>query len=127
MNPFAKLLSLLPAQPVKRTIRYDDAGFDVVAEEGVTIQITWDYVAEIVVFKRDLFSIDEICFGFRCRGRDDYQSVGEEDLAFSAFQVAVERRFSGIRKDWFQEVAVPAFQENWTVIWGSPPAKNSGQ
>lgn len=106
---------------------YDEAGFDVVANAGVTIQITWDSVVEIVVFKRDLFSIDEICLGFRCRGRDDYQWVGEEDLEFSALQAEVEKRFSGIRTDWFQEVAVPAFRENWTVIWGSPPAKNGGK
>ena len=127
MNLFAKLLNLLPSEPAKRTIRYDDAGFDVVAEEGVTIQITWDSVVEIVVFKRDLFSIDEICFGFRCYGRNDYKWVGEEDLEFAALQTELEKRFSGFRTDWFHEVAVPAFQENWTVIWGSPPAKNWGK
>lgn len=124
MNPFAKLVSLLPSGPVKRTIRYDDAGFAVIAQEGVTVQITWDSVVEIVVFKRDHFSFDEICFGFRCRGRDDYEWVGEEDLEFSAFQAEVEKRYSGIRTDWFKEVAVPALHENWTVIWGSPLSRD---
>ena len=80
-------------------------------------RVHWASVIEVAAFKRDLFSIDEICFGFRCESSDIFWRVGEEDLGFAEFETQIEKRFPGIRTDWFREVAVPAFQENWTSLW----------
>jgi len=102
---------------VKRTVRFDSDGFEILMKEEVQVRVLWAAVVEVAAFKRDLFSIDEICLGFRLDGEESFWRTGEEDIGFREFHSEVEKRFPGIRTDWFHEVAVPAFKENWTSIW----------
>jgi hypothetical protein len=117
MKLFAKIRSRLSAEPLKRTVRFDDERFEVLLKEEVVARVHWASVTEVAAFKRDLFSIDEICFGFCCEGTESFWRVGEEDIGFAAFEAQIEKRFPGIRTDWFREVAVPAFRDNWTTLW----------
>jgi hypothetical protein len=120
MNFFAKIRSRFTREPVVHEVRLDDNGFVVVLKEEVKGRVLWASVVEIYAFKRDFFAIDEICLGFRCDETGFDEWAGEEDIGYAALQKEVERRFSGIRTDWFQEVAVPAFQMNRTTLWGVP-------
>ncbi len=120
MNLLAKIRSWKAPEPAKRTVRFDSTGFEIVVKEEATVRVLWASVVEVAAFKRDLFSIDEICFGFRREGEQDFWRTGEEDNGFKEFQSEVEKRFIGIRTDWFPEVAHPAFRENWTSLWKKP-------
>ncbi len=104
-----------------RVIRLDDLGFEVFADQKFSFRVPWDGVVEIATFKRDLFSYDEVCLAYRLRGWDQFWCVGEEDAGFAAVRRETEKRFSGIPANWLGDVSVPAFEEKWTRIWGSPP------
>lgn len=103
-------------------IRLNDAGFELRSGGRAEFAVRWDDVVEIAAFKRDLFTCDEICLGFRTRGGDEFWSVGEDDAGFEGVVTELERRFSGIRTDWRAAVMKPAFRENWTRIWCRPKA-----
>ena len=77
-------------------------------------------VKEIVAYKENLFGCDSICIGFRTSESDEYFRVFEEAAGYNAMLTELENRFPGIRTDWFNEVAFPAFVPNWTTIWGEP-------
>ena len=118
MNPVAKLMRMLrPQKSRKRSIRYDSIGFTVAFDDVPSATVRWDQVREIVAFKEDLFSEDNVCFGFRCDDSGLYQSVGEHEVDFEAFSKAVISHFPGFRKDWRNVVIQPPFAENWTVVW----------
>jgi hypothetical protein len=118
MNFLARLRDKLSAKPAdKRTVSFDDEGFEISINHQQFIHVSWGSVQEVFAFKHDCFAYDEICLGFRCDGATGDEWVGEQDPEFEAFQKQVVRMFPGIRTDWFKEVAVPAFQENRTTLW----------
>jgi len=75
-------------------------------------------VREVVGFKSDHFSIDEVCLGFRIEeaGSPVRIWVDEDDRGFKQFLPEVEKRFN-IDPEWFAKVAYPAFVQNWTTLW----------
>lgn len=77
---------------------------------------------EIVAYKEDLFGCDSICIAFRIVESGDYLRVFEEAAGYDTMLSELGNRFPGIRTDWFNEVAFPAFVPNWTTIWGEPSA-----
>jgi hypothetical protein len=97
-------------------------------EDGSTIsgtsqeRILWSDIVEIVAFKRDLWSHDEICLGIRTIGSEQCLIVSEESEGFTALTEEVSNRFE-LTKDWWSKVAFPAFVENWTRLW--PPEISS--
>lgn len=118
MTIFDKLFARTPSRRTrKRGIQLDDGGFSVSLDGSDAARVDWLSVEEIVAFKRDWFGYDEICLGFRCECNDGFWWVGEEDVGFKELQAAVERRFDGLREDWWSVAAFPAFEENWSSIW----------
>ena len=118
MNIFQKLHGLLPSnQRHQRFITLDPDGFSLKHSDSGICRIDWISVNEIVVFKHDLYSIDEICLGFRCDEEDRYWWVGEEDCGFEKLQNEFEQHFDGLLENWRRSVAFPVFEENWTSIW----------
>ena len=103
----------------KRVVSVLDDGFSLLADGTELYRVHWASVVELVAFKHDLFSVDEICLGFRCEGDERFLWAGEEDENFSRLRGEVECRFNGIPPDWFNRVAVPPFAENWTSLWRS--------
>lgn len=93
--------------------------------DRILFTLRWKDVKEIVAYKEDLFGCDSICIGFRLTDQDEYMRVFEEADGYKALLVELEHRFPGIRKDWFNDVAFPAFVPNWTTIWGQPLANKA--
>ncbi len=99
----------------------DATGFSTATATGENVfRIEWADVREIVAFKEDIFSYDEICVGFRVADEDTYWRVTEEFTGYTELLQELETRFPRIRTEWFKEVAFPAFVPNWTVLWGTP-------
>lgn len=105
------------AEVAKRVVVIRDDGFSIMRGSAEATHVNWASVVEIVAFKHDLFSIDEICLGFRVEGSDRFLWAGEEDQGFVGLRDDVEDCFEGILPSWFHQVAFPAFEENWTTIW----------
>lgn len=105
------------AQPV---IRLESSGFSVTDGDQVILEVVWSEVREVVAFKEDRFTVDDVCVGFRTDEANTYHRVTEEFAHYSDLLAELPRRFPGIRTDWFREVTVPAFAPNWTTLWGQP-------
>jgi hypothetical protein len=104
----------------KREVRFDGDGFSVFEEEEKKGSVRWTDALEVFAYKIDLFSVDEICIGFRVDSAGTHHWVSEEFTGYREFLEELSRRYPGIRTDWFSDVAFPAFVENRTTIWGEP-------
>ena len=101
------------------TISIDTDGFTVTYSRRKHRQakILLDNVTRIETYKRDLFTTDLLCFSFSCRDDEDMVEVNEEMLGFKELMKVIESRFDIKQEDWWQEVILPAFETNMTVIW----------
>lgn len=102
----------------KREVRFDGDGFSVFEEEEKKCSVRWSDAVEVFAYKMDLFTVDEICIGFRVDSAGAYWWVSEEFAGYREFVEELSRRFPGIRADWFSDVAFPAFVEKRTTLWG---------
>jgi hypothetical protein len=106
----------MAGQSLKRRVSFSADGFDIAAHRQPSASVSWTDVREIFGFKRDLFSVDEICLGFSINESGDYFWVGEEDDGFDEIRREVERRFR-LDADWVGKIMKPAFVENRTILW----------
>lgn len=88
---------------------------------GKTTKVSWSEVLEIFAFKRDLWTYDMICIGFRVSEDGNYYEIDEEMPGYNAVVAAMENAFPGIvkREAWFHSVAFPAFATNLKTLWGA--------
>lgn len=124
---FAKLKRRLSHREPRREVRSDDAGFEVLIDGRSTARVQWTEVLEVFACKDDLFSYDEIRIGFRLAADGSHQSVGEDFVGYNELLARLRPRFTGIRDDWFSDVAFPAFATNRTTLWGEPWAPPQAQ
>lgn len=110
---------------IANSILLSDEGLKFYYGPEMLFWLRWPHVSEIVAYKEDLFGCDSICIAFRVGETDDYVRVFEEAVGFKEMLSELDRRFPGIRKDWFNDVAFPAFVPNWTTIWGQPLANKA--
>ena len=97
---------------------YDAEGFSYPFENG-TSMIRWAEVDRIVGYKLDMFTVDEICIELH---------VGDRAIRFSEstagwyqFQERLRNVFPDIRKDWELDVAMPAFETIYIVLYERRP------
>ena len=106
--------------PRKFSIQCDDAGLvQTVTGEGggEVIQVAWDQVARVFAYKRDLFSVDQICFVIECA--EFGIEVREGDAGYENLIAQMLSNIPGFpaRNQWWEEVALPPFAQNWTKIY----------
>jgi len=101
-------------------IRFTPDGFKVLRDGKLDFQIEWSELTGIAAFKRDLFTVDEICLAFRTRDLD-YLCVSEEAAGYKHLEAEIQRRFPDHDPQWWQKVAFPPFEYRWTVVWGDAP------
>ncbi len=108
---------LVEMREEKNIITTDDEGLEFALGTQRLFTLRWQDVSEIVAYKEDLFGCDSVCIAFRTSQTGDYVRVFEEAEGYREMLDALEVRFPGMRKDWFNEVAFPAFVPNWTTLW----------
>lgn len=82
--------------------------------------VRWDELDEVVAYKVDAAIVDHVCLAFRKRGEDSFHVADEETAGWEELNGALEERFGIEKSRWFGDVALPAFAENWTVLWRIP-------
>jgi hypothetical protein len=68
-------------------------------------------------FLADAVVVDHICLAFRERAEDSFHVTDEETAGWEDLNRALAERFGIEKCRWHGDVAVPAFAENWTVLW----------
>ncbi len=120
MKLFKKLKGLLENSREEILITFDSEYMYYRRDENIGEQLSWDSVLEIFTFKRDLFTVDLICLGFRIDNEGVYFEIDEEMKGYKELESFLLTRFKGIKKEWFSDVASPAFETNLVSLWGEP-------
>ena len=113
-----KLKNTLFRKIDSREVRFNDAGISIFVFEKLVTQIDWTSVLEVFAYKEDRFTFDGICLGFRVNADGTYWIICEDFTGYQALLDELNRRYDGIRTDWFPEVAFPPFATNRTTLWG---------
>lgn len=83
--------------------------------------LAWDEVTAVVAYKRDLYSVDQVCFGFRILDdQQDYLVIDEDTPGFKSIVDDLTKRTEGAWPEKFSEVTSPAFELCWTELWVAP-------
>jgi hypothetical protein len=96
------------------TITIVDDGFTIGGDR--TAHVRWDEITKISTYKVDLFTYDQVCVGVHTFRSANCIELQEEWEGFLALTEELERRFN-IDKDWWSKVALPAFDENYAVLY----------
>jgi hypothetical protein len=102
-------------------IRVISEGFQLEAEDHSIVNVRWPDVREIVTFKRDLFSYDEICLAFRVGDGEEWVELWESDRGFRDVCEQLGQRFPGVPADWYRTVMLPAFKPCERTLYRSTP------
>ena len=79
------------------------------------LEVFWDNISEINVYKVDLMTIDEIVMEMTYNDR--VLTITEETDGWNSFTDKLENIFPTIPVDWWQKVAHPAFATNFATIY----------
>ena len=116
---------------MKQRVAIDDTGLEL-WDESCAAQVWrcyWADVKEVVAWKEDCFTSDNICIGFRVEEEPQYLQVVEEAEGWQELLAELEQRYRIRPEDWWSRVAFPAFRTNWTSLWGvrfPPPCQVCG-
>ena len=80
-----------------------------------TSRFRWDEVLEVVTFKRDFGSYDDIRLAFRLD--EVWVEVSEESEGWSTLAEAMAKRIPGIPAEWYSAVMFPAFETIYRVLF----------
>lgn len=99
-------------------IELEPGGFAVLNNRVVAWTIQWSQVVRVIAFKLDRISYDTICFGFQRQRESDWLwCIEEEWEGYKAIMPGIELLTNGAWPQKFAQIAHPAFEFNWTVIW----------
>lgn len=79
----------------------------------------WADVKEVFAFKRDIFSVDLICIGFRTSDEGHYFEIDEQMPGYDSVVAALPQAFPGFDDNWWCKVAYPPFKTCFCSMWGS--------
>jgi len=98
-------------------IQCTDRGIAVELDSGQSASLQWHDVCEIVTYKRDLFSYDQICLAFRTAVDNEWTEIWESDEGFEEACRVVRERFPSVPEDWYSTVMLPPFETCRRVLY----------
>ncbi len=109
--------------PREVSIHLVSDGFEVHDGDCLLWEICWDEVTRVVAFKLDRISIDTICVGFqRTHDTECVWRIEEEWNGYKIFDKKLNEFTNGEWHRKWIEIAQPAFEFNWNIIWDRPDA-----
>ncbi len=89
---------------------------------GTPRSIRWSDVGAVFAYKQDCATVDQICITFVDLGGEVRLAISEDDAGYQQLVEDLPRHLPGCLApaDWFQQVAFPAFETNWTELYRIP-------
>jgi hypothetical protein len=87
----------------------------IITSEGKEYLYLWEQVTEIIAYKQDLLTTDEICLDIVLPGF--MFTLTESDAEWDVLTKSMEETFPSIDADWFSKVMLPAFATNAMTIY----------
>lgn len=98
----------------------DEEGFSFYVGEDERWRVRWDEIEQIVAYKLDLFTVDQLRLDFLTH--TGAKITIHEDLdGFNEFRERMDASLPHIKPGWWSMVVFPAFDENRTVIYPYEP------
>lgn len=87
-------------------------------------RIAWRDVGAVYAYKQDCYTVDQIRITFVDLGGSVRLAISEDDAGYQQLVEGLPRHLPGCLApaDWFQQVAFPAFETNWTELYRIPLA-----
>lgn len=92
-------------------------GFVAHEEGGATRAFAWEAIAEMIAYKVDYVTIDQIRLEIFLAGSDAGYTVTEEIDGFGLFVEDLSESLPGYDAGWHAKVVFPAFERNETVVY----------
>ncbi|MBN9658175.1 MAG: hypothetical protein J0H49_08345 [Acidobacteria bacterium] len=120
---WTEFLSGTPAAP--RAVIFNRLGISLASRPdstGQVHQIEWSKVGAVYAYKQDCLSVDQICILFADLGGEVRLVITEDDAGYQQLVEDLPKHLPGCLApaDWFQKVAFPAFETNWTELYRIP-------
>lgn len=108
-----------------RAIIFNQLGVSLATRPGTTQPahgIAWRDVGAVYAYKQDCYTVDQICITFADLGGEVRLAISEDDAGYQQLVEDLPRHLPGCLApaDWFQKVAFPAFETNWTELYRIP-------
>ncbi|MGJ5815319.1 hypothetical protein [Paludibaculum fermentans] len=108
-----------------RAVIFNKLGVSLASQSGNTEpqhHIAWKNVGAVFAYKQDCATVDQICITFVDLGGEVRLAVSEDDAGYQQLVEDLPRHLPGCLApaDWFQKVAFPAFETNWTELYRIP-------
>jgi len=99
-----------------------EGGFSILESDKETIYIVWGEIIEIVAFKRDLLTVDLVCFNIRVvrKGENIWFLIHEEMNGFDVLTNKLQSLLPEFDSDWRDKVMKPAFASSRTTLYTKP-------
>jgi hypothetical protein len=117
---------------VSCTVTCDDLGVtlsDWTGDREIQARLRWDEVGAVLAYKRDCLMVDQIRVILVDRSGVVRVDMSEEDAGYRILIDELPRRLVGCLTpdEWFQRVAMPAFETNLTELYRSsrPPTSSA--
>jgi hypothetical protein len=107
-------------------IQCDDSGVIravVPARDEAPLRLTWDQVGAVYAYKRDCWAVDQIRLVLGDGDHRIWMEVTEDDVGFDELIAELARRLPGCPtvSEWWEKVAFPAFETQWTEVYRREP------
>ena len=83
------------------------------------VQLAWEQITDVFAFKRDCFTVDQISIVVGNSDLKEWVEVTEDDDGYGELILQLPLYLSGCPTldSWFQRVALPPFETQWTHIY----------
>lgn len=112
---FRDLVNWLRPESPAPSVRVSDEGVTLLEGDRQCAHVAWCEVQEVVAFKRDLGTYDDIRLAFRVDG--GWVEVSEDAEGWSALSAAIGRQFPTAPPDWHEAVMLPPFETCYRVLY----------
>jgi len=93
---------------------YGETGFSILLK-GSYRKVEWNEINEIIAYKRDLVTTDQVCLDIVLD--ESIISFSEENNGWDGFVKKMNAMFPTIDQDWERKVTYPPFATNLTILY----------
>jgi len=103
-------------------VECDESGITQISEkrgQSYRVQLEWEQITDVFAFKRDCYTVDQIRIVVGNSDLKEWVEVTEDDEGYGALIVQLPLYLAGCPTpdSWFQRVALPPFETQWTHIF----------
>ncbi len=96
---------------------YRENGFELLIENKLT-KIKWNEILQLIGYKIDALTTDEICLYVRCSKGKSFE-ISESSKGWFEFNRRLKENIPNLDKNWEIEIANPPFERNETELYNA--------